>query len=182
MVNNLRTGDTLACYGRGFVSWAIRLWTGLITWRACPSHVAGIAIVDGEPLVFECTTLSALPDHFDDRPRSGVQAHVFKDWLAAYPGRVDLHRIKDMTISGREALKEYVLEAHDRQASYDKRQAFHSASPIRNTENGEEMFCSSFWSFALRAGRVIPYTINPSEQHPGDVIRFKCLHPGVRIK
>ncbi|MDA1229926.1 MAG: hypothetical protein O2856_04055 [Planctomycetota bacterium] len=184
-------GDTLICWGKGATSGIIKRWLNvrhLFKWMlrkfsSAPSHIAFIVLDpdSDQPVVFESTSMSALEDYYAQCQRVGVQAHAIEDWLAATTSKVELWRLKvPPTDAGLKRMKEYVYEAHARQAEYDMPQAIGSGmSVIRNTENGKELFCSEFWAFAMENAGSISKSVNCSEVNPLMVTEMPCL---VRVK
>lgn len=178
-------GDTLACYGRTGASKFIRLWQAIKRpmqwarngWRV-PSHIAFcIHDIEHGTIVVESTTMSDLPDLFTKNKARGVQAHKVDEWLNTYAGRVEVFRLKvPQTPTSRQRMSEYVMRTLARQAEYDTKGAIGSAlDVVRNTEDGEKLFCSEFHAFAFQKGGSISNAINCSEVNPLRTVSFKCL-------
>lgn len=184
----LKTGDVLACYGPGWISRIISRFTPrLRVWKLAPSHVAIVAWHDtgeGTPIeawVHESTTLSKHKDGLSGDNRKGVQAHRFSTWLAAQQGSVDLYRLK-VPMTRPEKTVEYLLEVHARKIGYSLLRAFHTASPVRNTEGGEYLVCSELVSYALQKGGSIGTHVRSYEATPWDVTTYPCFRKPVRLK
>lgn len=174
-VRGLKTGDVLVCYGRGLlsaiISWLTPRWA---IWRPAPSHVAIIAVHDGDVYVHESTSLSGLKDAIDGTHRKGVQAHLLSQWLAHYPGKVYLRRLKVAMPRASDCV-DYLLSLHARKVHYDARKALHSASPVLNSATGDPLFCAALVGFALQKGGSIGTHVNCNELHPLDIDRLACL-------
>lgn len=85
-IPNVLPGDIVGFAGAGWGSAGINLATyGVPFWSL--SHIGIIAEHQGEPLLFESTTLSDLPCVIRGRCCKGVQAHRLAERLATYHGR-----------------------------------------------------------------------------------------------
>lgn len=177
-----QTGYVLATYGDGWLSKVISWGTPrLKVWEPAPSHVAIVAVHEGDGLlVHESTTLSKLEDAIVREKRRGVQAHRLHDWLDThnwvdlYPLKVPLTRAFDTAV--------YLRSVHARKLDYDARAAFHSASPVVNSATGDPLFCSALVGFALQKGGAIGSYVNCNELTPRDIVKLPCFAKPVRLK
>ena len=192
----LLPGDIAACYGRNVASRSIS-WATASPWappglRLGPSHVAIIALRDGEPLWVESTTLVDRRCHIQGRIVDGVQAQVPADRVQDYlvsGGRVDLYRLVEIeslsrsesTLLSRILIDHFLADA----TGYDLRGALLSgtrAFQLTRLFPGadlQQLFCSELIAAVLmRLGRL-PRG-NPTRYNPARLLRTLVRNGTVR--
>jgi hypothetical protein len=178
MKHNIKIGDVIAFSGKGWLSRLIKFKT-----RSKISHVGIVSDIEmGGPIIMESTTLSDLPDHYTGEHRKGVQAHSLVEYIESYNGDIYLVSLKKhLTEKQVNSMQTWLLKKHEEKTLYDTKQAVGSVldrleryfKRLANKPDFKELFCSELVAKALKI--VKRWDGNPSEQHPQDVIEFKCF-------
>jgi len=171
----LKTGDVIAFSGTGFISNMIKIFT-----RSDISHVGMVYAreEDGRVLIIESTTLNTTPDAKTGEMFKGVQIQYLSDRLRDCDVEV-YHKPLIPELKFPDDMISWLTQIHEDQIPYDSTQAVLSGLdrlPIFNTdEDLSSLFCSELVVKALKIGGVLPKSLNPSEQHPEDVMELIVL-------
>lgn len=183
---NWQAGDILACYGGEPLSRIISYGTftpfaprGV---RVAPSHVGIISEHEGEPCVFESTTLANRPCVVNGSLASGIQCQrpFLRVWDYTHRGgRVDVYRLtrwNQLDRSEAFQLSELLLRMTREHLTYDTGGALLSGTRVFQfsrlfpAADLERLFCSELVAFLLmRFNRMA--RCNPTRFNPGRLVR-----------
>jgi len=156
------------------------------------SHVAIVGRLRGDPVLFESTTLTDLPDLVTKDPIKGVQCHEIANRVASYNGRIwhyPLTKVLDFT--KRRELGRCLWDHHG--VAYDVLGALRSGGclfswleSLMRVEDLNSIFCSELVAAAYRAVGLLD-TDNVSRWSPNRIIRHQIKRgvvakQGVRLK
>jgi len=167
-----KTGDAVFFSGKGLFSTLIQLKT----WCKI-SHVGIVVVEDGEPMIYESTTMTNLPDIETGKFRKGVQKHPLKERIANYDGKVYHAPITVALPNEKEAL-EWLNQVHAKNTKYDWKQAVLSGFLIKHfvtKENFDMLFCSELYFKFMKKAGVISNRFNASKKNPKDILTLTFI-------
>lgn len=163
-------GDLVVFYGTNWQSRVIELAT------RGPSHIGGIILVHGQPLLLESTTLCDLPCEIADQPVRGVQAHTPEKRIAAYAGRVYRLPIRaklwpeEANHLTRVALGEFIGRPYDLAGALESGTRLFKFLPGLKYHDLGSVFCSALWARLLMTVNRLGWT-DATRFNPANLMR-----------
>ena len=174
---DVKAGDVIGFSGNSWVSSLVNLGTcGLPRWGI--SHVGIMAhAADGRLLLFESTTLEAMPCEISGKCFNGTQAHTLAKMLATYDGKVWHYPLyRPLYDNEDKRLTEFLMSTIH--TPYDAMGAFRSGgiglswieSCLRETDL-HMIFCSE-WVAAAESAIGVFHTDNAGRWNPNRLCRY----------
>jgi hypothetical protein len=180
-LSGIKPGDLVAFSGQSLVSDLINLGTyGVPRWSA--SHVGVIAdAADGRQLLFESTTLDALPCEISGKRFNGVQAHGLDKVVETYQGKVWLYPLyRPLFDFEEQRLSRFLVGLVG--TPYDELKAFRAAGTgfswfesMLHEEALNHIFCSELVAAAYSDDGIMP-TDDAARWNPNHLIRHLRQH------
>lgn len=173
----IKTGDLIGFSGQRWPSVVINLFSyGIPFWSI--SHVGIMGEHQGEPLLFESTTLSDLPCVLQGKPFKGTQACRLDERLASYTGRIWHYPLyRRLFVAEAERLNQVLIDHIG--ISYDHIGAVRAGGKawswfesFLHEEDLGHIFCSELCAAAHREIGMLR-TDNVSRWNPNRLIRYE---------
>lgn len=177
--SRIKPGDLIACSGRGFLCWLIKIAT-----HSNITHTGVVLrtklLIEDEPQEGEIVQMIEATTHRDRRGVSTIRLSAF---IEGYNGRVWWLPLSSYARERTDWEKFYDYLLRQEGKPYSVTQAFKSWLDIFdripllrnfsfNKEKNKRFFCSKIVAGAYKYGGTVDASINPAEVFPGQVVRF----------
>ncbi len=176
----MRTGDIIAFSGKGRTSNIIKRFT-----HSDISHVGIVYCTEGRIKIMESTSLNGMADCETGEFIKGVQVQYLSERLESYDGQAYWCALNQD--ANEYPMLEWLQDVHGKRTPYDTIQALGAGADwidylgFANEEDFSSLFCSELVCKALQLAGVVNREVNPSEQTPADVMKYKCLEARLQI-